>query len=325
MGCWNETCAVSKMTIYAGEPVRFLPIVQNPYHFQKQGGFPNGESPLLMKGASGVYISDLWVPLCLPIRGEYNDYGTIENVPEKTDKDKAELEQFINAFKKHAIQLDVGENDCHDVKVKNFTLEEILEALQEGRVYTQYRGNGKDLTLVVSWMMIKESVWQSLLETDILKTDDCSFYKMCLKDRPDTLTRKGIRSAVNKQFKTRVEREELEKKVIRGAAAGDCNKEYMDSLRGLIAELRDDLTSGFGGYRSKVWSYAPSQYCPVLNEHLVDTMVDMEYAHSILSLLRINYAPTCCSGSQSGNHKLWKNTMTMWKKIAHKDEHRFDE
>lgn len=298
MGCWNETCAVSKMTIYAGEPVRFLPIVQNAWHFEKQGGFPNGESPCLLKGSSGVYISDLWVPFCLPIRGEYNDYGTIENIPDKTDADKASIAQFIEAFKKHAIPLVVGENKYHDVPLKDFTLEEIQEALQEGRVYTNYRGADKDIILTVSWMMIKESVWQSLLETDILKTDEGSFYKARLArgDCEDTITRKGILTAIKKKL-------ELTRK---------------------IPELSRDF-DGFGGaYRTHIWHSSPS-YCPEITNELVELFADSEYVSSIMSLLRINYAPTCGSGSQTDNHRLWKDTFVKWKRIAHKDQHRWDD
>lgn len=304
MGCWNETCAVSKMAIYAGEPVRFLPIVQNAWHFEEQGGFPNGESPLLLKGSSGVYISDLWVPFCLPIRGEYNDYGTIENIPENTQQDKAELSQFIEAFKKNAIPLELGENEYHDTPLKNFTLEEILEALQEGRVFSRYRGAGKDIILTVSWMMIKESVWESLLNMDILKTDEGSFYKMCIKrDGGDTITRKGIRAAIKKKCEFN-----------RISKSANGAKELIEIMRDVDA-----------GYRTRMWDHAPHEFRAPFNDDLIDTFADAEYVHSILSLLRINYAPTTGSGSQNSNYKLWKDTFVKWKKIAHKDEHRWDE
>ncbi len=323
MGCWNETCAVSKMTIYAGESVRFLPIVQNAWHFEEQGGFPNEESPCLLKGNSGVYISDLWVPFCLPLRGEYNDYGSIENIPGKTEQDKAELSQFIEAFKKNAICLDVGENTCHDVAIKDFTLEEILEALQEGRVYTNYRGAGKDIILTVSWMLIKESVWQSLLSTDILKTDEGSFYKARLSrgDTEDTITRKGILAAIKKQIGKTKTREKIMQKY--KETKSDDTKKQLEVAKEMLEPLSG--FDGFGGaYRTHIWHHSPS-YCPDITDDLAELFADSEYASSIMSLLRINYAPSCGSGSQTDNHKLWKDTFTKWKKIAHKDQHRWDE
>jgi hypothetical protein len=277
MGCWSETCAVSKMTIYDGEQVRFLPIVQNPFLFNAQKGFPNNEAPVLPKGGSGCYITDFWVPLCLPIRGEYNDYGSIKKIPEKTGQDKAELTQFMEALKKYAIRLEVGENKYHDLAIpQDFTLDEILKALQLGRVYV----HNPKCKLAVSVMMIKESVWQSLLEVDILKCEDAGIIKIFIKQDGDTYTRKGIEKEVEKS---------LEK------------------------------------YRSRIWSATSSRFASTPSKDTAKTFSEFEYVHQIISILRINYAPTCGSGSQTSNHGLWNSTMTKWKKIATKDEHRHDE
>lgn len=64
MGCWNGTCNISNMPIFAGDKVVFIP---------------------LMKVHEGTafntcYPTDNFIPLGFPIVGYYNDYGGIEDI-----------------------------------------------------------------------------------------------------------------------------------------------------------------------------------------------------------------------------------------------------
>ncbi len=61
MGCWNETCMVSNLPICAGDRVVIIPIIENK------------------SGDIGVYSTDYWAPFLPFVRGEYDDYGSIEN------------------------------------------------------------------------------------------------------------------------------------------------------------------------------------------------------------------------------------------------------
>ena len=53
MGCWNETCFLTGLPVFSGEPVRMLFIAMDA-----DGG---------------------WLPATLPIKGEYDDYGGLMN------------------------------------------------------------------------------------------------------------------------------------------------------------------------------------------------------------------------------------------------------
>jgi hypothetical protein len=304
------------MSISAGEAVRFLPIVMNPYHVETVKGLklPKGVSTTTITGKSGCYISDLWAPLCYPIRGEYNDYGTIENIPEKTDKDKAELAQFVDAFKEHCLPIELGENEYHDVAVKKFSVDEILGALQEGRCFKLYQSSlpgYADRLLPIAWMMIKESVWQSLLKIDIKKSKEVWH----TKGEKDRYSLKGIREGLLESFERINKRNKVDKLLEK--------KENLegDELRKAaseILELMKDSHSFMNMTRSRTWHNSPITE-PVINENLIDVVTEMEYVYGMMSILRINFAPTTGSGSQCNNYALWSLVNSSWKKLVSKD------
>lgn len=62
MGCWNETCAITNLPIRAGDPaVAVLLKKHDAAHI-------------------GIYPDDLYSPQGLPLFGEYNDYGNLEQI-----------------------------------------------------------------------------------------------------------------------------------------------------------------------------------------------------------------------------------------------------
>ena len=313
MGCWNETCAISRMSIRAREAVRFLPIVQNPYHIGEVHRFSvkKGESvPLCLTGRSGCYIGDLWTPLCYPIRGNYNDYGTIEDIPDKTLRDGAEIDQFVTAFKEYCVKLEMGPNKYHDAPIKDFTLPEILEALQEGRCFMNYHSDlpqYKDRLVPIAWMMIKESVWQSLLEVDIIKSGET--WKM--KGEPDHTSLKGIKAALVGGIGKRLERkkqEELLQKMENKTITPEETNQVLESLKA-------SMGMSANGYRVRTWNNSPIDG-PSIDEYTVEVAAEMDYVHSMMSILRISFQPTTGSGSQCDNYKLWKLVNKKWDGIV---------
>jgi hypothetical protein len=70
MGCWNGTCLISNLPIYAGDKVVFFVLKRKRY--AKLDAVEGGHH----------YVDDLYEPLLYPIVGEYDDYGCIENVSE---------------------------------------------------------------------------------------------------------------------------------------------------------------------------------------------------------------------------------------------------
>lgn len=86
MGCWNETCAVTNLPIYEGEKVNFHIITEqyNIYDF-----------------------------FCIPITGKYNDYGSIENIPD-TVYNKTTFDVFKRLIEQNKIFVR-GEKQVNDI------------------------------------------------------------------------------------------------------------------------------------------------------------------------------------------------------------------
>jgi hypothetical protein len=283
MGCWNETCAFSRMAIHAGEAVRFMAIGLNRYHYEKQEGFEDNQPRVLLKGSSGCYIGDLWSIVSLPIRGKYNDYGTIENIPDKTERDKAEIDLFVKVFKTNGARLKVGDNEYHDIATNDFELDDILGCLQEGRVCFKQEDVYND-HVPIGWIMVKESVWQSLLKTDITKSGE--WYE-------------------KKKYSSATIKVDLEKAYKKIKDSNDLISKY---------ELK------YGDTRSWVWHMTPyDNPLELLSENqdkLFDSLSELEYIYSLLGLLRITIHPTTGSGSQNRNEDLWITVNKSWTKLA---------
>jgi len=114
MGSFSYTCGVSKLPIEAGDKIRYILLTENPY----------GDDC----GANGH-----WFPRSFPIRAEYNDYGSVENVEDGIGRDL-----WMEALKIDLLSVGVGDNSVHDVPTsKNMKWEQLLEAIVEKRVFVR--------------------------------------------------------------------------------------------------------------------------------------------------------------------------------------------
>ena len=121
MGSWSVYCAISRITITAGRKAVFLP---------------------LRKNVDGVGY-DKFIPATLPIFGEYNDYGCIENIEDD------ENTKFLEAK-------------------FGFSAQEICDFLVDGRrdfnsEYSDWKGK-ENLDVISGWryMWIDREVWDFL-------------------------------------------------------------------------------------------------------------------------------------------------------------------
>lgn len=73
MGSWNGTCGISKMPILYGDRVKLV-LLKPTKHYRS-----------VSTGSGFCNASDMYTPICLPITGEYNDYGCIENIDEQPE------------------------------------------------------------------------------------------------------------------------------------------------------------------------------------------------------------------------------------------------
>lgn len=85
MGSSNVSCSISNLSINTGDKVAFIPLVAARY-------MPS-DTTLVVPDAMLIYPYALLNPLCLPIIGEYNDYGGVEDIQE--DVNTKAIEAFI--------------------------------------------------------------------------------------------------------------------------------------------------------------------------------------------------------------------------------------
>ena len=93
MGCWNGTCGLSGLPIIHGNEIYVFPIVESYRD-------------------SFCYATALYRPSVLPFRAEYNDYGAGEECG------GIGLEILMEGIRKQLVEMEVGENQYHDIAVK---------------------------------------------------------------------------------------------------------------------------------------------------------------------------------------------------------------
>jgi hypothetical protein len=133
MGSWNKTCGLSNLHIHAGTPVYVFVLEKN-------------------KDYNHCYSTSLFSPLLLPFESVYDDYGGGEN------SSGPALDYIMNMIKKDLVELEEGENQCHDIPVKKegFDADKFFEAVHEDRLSIQ--GRRSEPTQLYFTMMRKDIV-----------------------------------------------------------------------------------------------------------------------------------------------------------------------
>lgn len=140
MGCFSYSCSISGLPIAYKDPVVYLALVPT-----------DGRQGI---GSRGIGINCGWMPATLPIRGCYNDYGSVEKL-------KPSPKAFFDSLQRRAIERPVGENPVHDLPITSgMTQDEWLRALWEERVQIKHRTLGV-ATLVQT--MVRREVWEFLV------------------------------------------------------------------------------------------------------------------------------------------------------------------
>ena len=111
MGCWNGTCGLSGLPIIEGEEMYVFPIVESYRD-------------------SFCYSTALYRPSVVPFRAKYNDYGAGE------DCSGPALELLMSGIRERLVELEVGENQYHDIAVKRegFGVDTFFEACHKKRL-----------------------------------------------------------------------------------------------------------------------------------------------------------------------------------------------
>jgi len=144
MGCWNNTCAISRLPILCGDEVVVLFLVRN------------NNIPERLSSPHSYHC-----PLPFYVEGTYNDYGAVEN------EHGVMLEPILEFFRNNIKEYDLGENEYHDIQVKRegLTWQDIMEADHEDRFYIEEaRVSKKHDYRHVTHVQIRRDIWNSIIE-----------------------------------------------------------------------------------------------------------------------------------------------------------------
>lgn len=139
MGCWNKTCGLSNLHITAGTDVYVFVLEKNDHHDR-------------------CYSTAFYQPLLLPFYSKYDDYGGGE------DSSGVGLPFIMEGLKQKLVEMDVGENQYHDIAVKRdgFNDATFFEAVHEDRL--RVKGYGNEQT-EVDFVMFRKDIVDSILDT----------------------------------------------------------------------------------------------------------------------------------------------------------------
>lgn len=116
MGSFDFTCMASNLPISAGTPVRYLLLTENPFNSLAN---------------RGINQTDGWFPRAYPIRGRYNDYGTID----RWDPEDPMIDLLMTGFVQDLHERGWGDNSVHDMAIKkDMTFDYALDAIRAGRL-----------------------------------------------------------------------------------------------------------------------------------------------------------------------------------------------
>lgn len=127
MGCWNKTCGLSNLHITVGTEVYVFAIERNPHLDDR------------------CYSTAFYRPLLLPFYSHYNDYGGGEN------SSGVGLEPILEGIRRNLVEVEVGENECHDIAVKrdDFDEELFFDAVHEHRLQVKTFNGPTELDFVM--------------------------------------------------------------------------------------------------------------------------------------------------------------------------------
>lgn len=160
MGCWNGTCGLSDIAITDGTKVKFAFIMNKP-NMPEASGFCYGSS-----------YADL---ISFVMEGNYNDYGSVENIIEGPASELF-LEYFRENLKNGKIEVhpdkyyDKEYFKEEEIDYSKFCIEGLIKAVERDRVhYTDMMwnpeiGNRSKQKVNIGFMIFNDTILQNVTE-----------------------------------------------------------------------------------------------------------------------------------------------------------------
>lgn len=241
MGCWNETCLISNLPITHREEV-IVSIVEKstwgPEH----------------------------TPICLPVVGKYDDYGSIENFDESSLAFKYIMKHFGNNYD--------GNNIFSDIAGGGFTNQSTRYAKE-----TQ-------VGLVMMLKDIVEPLIKSLVRRKIIPTDE-------IKSRINLMSEQN-KSPIN--FKNKTNLSENDRKML--SELIDIRLGGISSIVGIDMLNREEYLD----ITKFAISLGACTDDAVLDEFIAGIQLRSDLEH-VIGTLRKSWAPTLGTGSQQRDYR----------------------
>lgn len=277
MGCWNGTCMISNLPIISGEKIKLVILKSTLQDFSS---------------SSFCYPTDLMSPAFLPIDGEYNDYGMIDNINKDWNYNIIET-----VLKNRFVEIDV------DGKTKTvFGLEDILKGIERGTWggFKAKRTLEDEFKIAnLCFVMIRQDVWDGI----------CEGYKgECWNDNKDE-TDKGeyyisVKEWCRRKFESSLVHLQEFNETIKGEDSEEKNKNLMKLMMS-----HSDANIFYGDRQSTLalGASASNDYFR-LDDSDKESIFKQWYEHmaicSFIAETRKSWMITSGGGSQSAE---WKN------------------
>ncbi len=145
MGCWNETCYITNLPIFSGDPIVVIPLMkiregrENPHPCE---------------------VADNYMPIAFPIFGKYNDYGGIEDAT--TSSENANHIYSMVFFTKNY------ERDDYEPVLVESCLDDFVNQVfcSPNTVYVEVKNNYffPDGKAPVTFMMMHREIYMQVLQ-----------------------------------------------------------------------------------------------------------------------------------------------------------------
>lgn len=271
MGCWNQTCFVTRVPITAGEKIKLFILQGHGYSYS------DGTTLPLYSTIGDCYNTERWYPVGGPITAKYDDYGWAEDFVE--DASYKVMEAYLK--EQHKMTFEEYSEKTH--REPKFHTKGLVFHGGEGK-------DGKHVMVTVihpySYCMVPESIYNSIVKNFGKMVDTWSRYE-------DDKVEKTHRVRKEAQLRDILKRRKVE---------SDSTKLFAEEkVRDAIRRIMD---------MEKVFNHAAENVLqgPLLDaatgEDEFKKMLDyMLFSHA-LSDLRTEWAPQCGQGSQSDEFEL---------------------
>lgn len=93
MGSFNVSCGISRLSINCGDKCLILPLIVPKSYNSNLNKIVRSEYSVAPLTSMMLDPDEMYEPFCFPIRGEYNDYGSLENIEKDSNTDA--IEKFM--------------------------------------------------------------------------------------------------------------------------------------------------------------------------------------------------------------------------------------